>query len=584
MSYFNKDFADQLKERKFFVYLRRSSEDSEDRQIASIPRQLHEVEEEIINRYGLNVIKPFYEESRSAFKEGRPDFNDILQKAKAGEGDGVITWHANRLARNYGDGGKFVQTLSDGDIKIVLTCSGHFENTPRDLEYLMTEFTRAARDSGDKSEAVKSGNREKFFEEKWWLGPAKPGYLNVTDPITKEKYIKKDAERFPIIKKAIKLILEGFHTPMQALYKLNNKFGYRSRRTVRQGGKLMAKSGWYRLLSDPYYYGLMVRKEGEVMGKHEPMLLEEEFKKLQIILGSKGKSHYTKHEFPFKPVLKCTCGGAVTAEEKWQIICLNCKTKFHKAKGRDTCPECKILIEEMKSPKILHYVYLRCAKKVNPECTEKAVEIKEFEKQIDEELSKYEIPELFKEWAIKHLNEVNDAETQDRETIRLNLENGKTDKIKELDNLVKLKISPQNSDGSVLSDSEYDTQRKTILVELESFDRQLKGVDKERNKYHELSIKTFNFACYARHWFANGSVQDKTEILGTLGSNLILKDKKLLIQGQNPFFLIEKGKKEALEVAQKFEPSINAITWGNIFALEPVRSSWLGDRDLNPDK
>src|SRR3990167_4601979 len=104
MSYFNKDFADQLKERKFFVYLRRSSEDSEDRQIASIPRQLHEVEEEIINRYGLNVIKPFYEESRSAFKEGRPDFNDILQKAKAGEGDGVITWHANRLARNYGDG------------------------------------------------------------------------------------------------------------------------------------------------------------------------------------------------------------------------------------------------------------------------------------------------------------------------------------------------------------------------------------------------------------------------------------------------------------------------------------------------
>ena len=50
----------------------------------------------------------------------------------------------------------------------------------------MNEFTRATRDSDDKSEAVKRGNKDAFTEQRRWLGPAKPGYLNYTDEITKE--------------------------------------------------------------------------------------------------------------------------------------------------------------------------------------------------------------------------------------------------------------------------------------------------------------------------------------------------------------------------------------------------------------
>lgn len=249
MSYFYKDTIEKLHKMKFFVYLRRSSEDNEDRQIRSIPGQLHDITEFLIDKYHLKIIEPIYKESRTAFKAGRSDFNEMLQKLENGEADGVICWHANRLARNYGDGGRFVQFMSENKIKVVLTCQAMFENNPRDKEYLMTEFTRATRDSDDKSEAVKRGNREKFMEKKQWIGPAKQGYLNTTDPITKEKCIAVDPQRFSLLQKAARLILSEGYTPMQALDTLNNKWGYRTRKTVRQGGKPMCKSSF--ILSSP---------------------------------------------------------------------------------------------------------------------------------------------------------------------------------------------------------------------------------------------------------------------------------------------------------------------------------------------
>lgn len=585
MAYLDKETLEKVKGYRFFTYLRKSSEDSEDRQIASLPRQTHEVEDQVIKKYGLKIIKagsdkPYYEESRTAFKEGRPDFNDMIRRIDAGEADGVIVWHANRLARNYGDGGRFVQKVMDGKIKIVLTCYGFYENTPRDLEYLMTEFTRAARDSGDKSEAVKSGNRERFFEKKLWIGPAKPGYINYIDPITKEKTTPVDPDRFPLIQEAMRLILDGRSTPMEVWHWLNEEKGYRSKKTKRQGGKPMAKSGFYRMLSDPFYYGLMVRKQGETVatetGVHQPMIKKDEFDHLQIILGRKGRPHFTGHEFPYKSVLKCgECGGSITAEERWQIICPACKTKFHRGKKTDRCKGCALLIEEMKNPTILHYIHYHCTKKVHPDCSQGSITPGKLEQKIDETLKRFEIPEEFKDWAIKHLNELNDHEVQDRESVRQNFKGAYDDCVKKLDNLLKLKISPQNSNGDVISDEEYTNQRKSLLEEKQALLERINDTDARQNNWLELSERTFEFARYARYWFANGDVKTKTQILATLGSDITVKDRELAIDGQKAFFLIEKGLEEVRETAKALEPtkSMDELLQSGVF--EPLRSCWL---------
>ena len=70
----------------------------------------------------------------------------------------------------------------------------------------------------------------------------------------------------------------------------------------------------------------------------------------------------------------------------------------------------------------------------------------------------------------------------------------------------------------------------------------------------ELSSKTFDFACYARHWFNEGDLKTKTQILATLGKNLVIKDKKLLIDQHKPFFLIKKAKENITDYIEKLEP------------------------------
>lgn len=584
MAYYSNELIKFLRTLTLFAYVRKSSEDNEDRQVLSIPGQKKEIEEQLIGKYGLKIAG-YYEESQSAFKVGRPAFNEMLSRIEGLEAAGAISWHPNRFARNYQDGGRLVQLMLDKRLQIVLTCAGMFENNPRDRSYLMDEFTKATRDSDDKSEAVKRGNRMKLFERKIWVGPAKPGYLNFTDPLTKHKLITEDKNRNKMLSNAVHLILTGKHTPMEVLDLLNNQWNFRSRKTARQGGKPMAKSGFYKFLSDPYLYGLMVRREGEQMGKFKPMLEKEEFDKLQIILGRKGKARHTKHDLPYKQLLKCgSCGGSVTAEEKWQIICSNCKTKFHKAKNTDRCLECQTLIEDMKKPKILHYIHLHCTKRVHHDCPEGSIEINKLEKQVLDELVKYEIRPEFLEWAVAHINELNDSETETRQVSFENAQKALTDTEKRLDKLMDLYISPQNTDGKLLSEEELNKRRQPILQEKEDWIQKIDKLSQRQNNWHELTIRTFNFACYARYWFANGDIEKKLSIMAALGSNLTLKGKLFRINDLNPFMIIAEGKKEAEAILDTFEPNKKPEILSQIPIFEPLRLCMLPSRDSNPDK
>src|SRR5579872_7077439 len=116
MAFLDYDLQRQLQQSKPAKYLRRSSTDTEDKQMRSIEGQDEDLETDVIQRFGITNIQTFYE-SQSAFKEGRPQFNELIQQIELGNVDVVIIWHANRIARNYADGGRFVQLLADGKLK-----------------------------------------------------------------------------------------------------------------------------------------------------------------------------------------------------------------------------------------------------------------------------------------------------------------------------------------------------------------------------------------------------------------------------------------------------------------------------------
>ncbi len=64
----------------------------------------------------------------------------------------------------------------------------------------------------------------------------------------------------------------------------------------------------------------------------------------------------------------------------------------------------------------------------------------------------------------------------------------------------------------------------------------------------------FNFARYARIWFAKGDTETKRAIFACLGSHLIIKDRKLALTIKKPFKFIFEGLPKAEEELARLEP------------------------------
>jgi len=54
------------------------------------------------------------------------------------------------------------------------------------------------------------------------------------------------------------------------------------------GGKPLPRSSIYEILTNPFYYGWFEYNKELHQGKHESMISEDDFNRVQILLGRKG--------------------------------------------------------------------------------------------------------------------------------------------------------------------------------------------------------------------------------------------------------------------------------------------------------
>ncbi|HVZ58735.1 MAG TPA: recombinase family protein [Patescibacteria group bacterium] len=539
--------------RKYFIYARKSSE-SEDRQVLSIDSQIAELKE-LAQKLNLDIIEPVYKESQSAKEPGRPKFDALMQRILAGEAQGIVCWKLDRLARNPIDGGKVIWAIKQSGIDIV-TPSQTFNQQNENTLLMYMEFGVAQKFVDDLSKNVKRGLNTKA--EKGWLpSGAKAGYMNDKYAEKGSKTILPDPDRFPLIRKAWDAMLTGTYSVIEILRLLNSEWGYQTPKHKRIGGKPMSRSQIYKTLTDPFYYGEFEYPTGSGIwrqGKHEPMITRDEFDKVQRLLGRKGRPRPRTRSFDYTGLLECgECHAMITAEEKFQIICPECKHKFA-SQNKSACPKCQVPIEEMKNPTLLHYVYYHCTKRKDPNCTQKSVRVEKLDKEIDKTLARLQISERFKDWAIKYLNELNDKESEDNVSVLKFLQSANEDIETRLNNLLKLKISPQNADGGLLSDEDYRAEKERLGNEKKKISEKLGGNNYQAEHWRETAEKTFDFACHARYWFANGDRQTKREILAGLGSNLELYDRSVRINLEKPLQFIELAMNEEPTIAEMFEP------------------------------
>jgi DNA invertase Pin-like site-specific DNA recombinase len=536
---------------RYFIYCRKSSE-SEGRQVLSLDSQEKELKE-TAERYSLQVIRVFRESKSAKAPDKCPIFAEMTACIKRGEAQGILCWKLDRLARNPDEAGKIIGMLQREEIKHIKTNEKDY--SPDDNSVLSyVEFGIANQFIRDLSKNVKRGLRAKL-DKGWRPNLAPLGYLNETR-VKGEGRIIKDPERFPLVKKMWELMLTGSYTPLKILDIAVNKWGFKTR-----SGKALSKSMIYRIFTTSFYSGLFKFPEGSgnwYKGNHEPMITPEEYDRIQMLLGRKGKPRPKKYDFAFRGLMRCgECGCTITVDQKNQIICSKCKRKFS-SNHRHECPKCMTAIEQMKRPTILQYTYYHCTKKKG-KCNQGSVEIKDMEKQINEVLSKIQISKRFKDLALKYLREENDKEIASREAIISSQRRTYEGCLKKLDNLFQLKISPLNVDGSLLSDEDYAKQKSQLMKEKIRLEAILNDTSGKLERWLDIAEKTFDFACNARYMFETGDFEIKSQILQVLGSNLILKDKKLSIDLKKPFSAIEKISCGIPEVKAGFEPEKSGV-------------------------
>lgn len=520
-----------------FIYCRKSSED-EDRQVLSNESQEKEMAP-IALRDGLTVLDKIKEEASAKTAGARPRFNEMVKRISKGEGNAILCWHLNRLSRNASDAAVLVDLMDQGKLMEIRTPGQTFKNTPGD-KFLITLFCSQAKlENDNKGVDVKRGLKTKAAMG-LYPGLAPMGYLNDKTKNRGERDLYNDPDRFALVKKMWQMMLSGTHTPSQIVDIANEKWGFRSRKTKKQGGHPLNLNTLYHIFHNPFYYGWFEFPAGSgkwYQGKHEPMITKAEFERVQMILGRNGNPRAKDRLFPYTGVIRCgACTGMVTAEEKHHVRCTVCGRKFTYT-ALDHCPGCNTPVAEMRKPQFHDYTYYHCSRRKGGKCREASVEVADLENQIENHLRSIRISDTWTEWALQHLREIHEEDIKTLKAADTSRERAVAECTASLESLVRLKTSAANADGSLLSDEEYSKRRRELLQTKETL-QSPEAQKMEAERALRQSEEAFEFARSALKTFTEGDLRAKKEVLLAMGSNQCLKDKRLMIQANQPFVLI----------------------------------------------
>jgi site-specific DNA recombinase len=258
---------------------------------------------------GAEIAHEFVEPGRSATSiENRPVFQEMLAWLKANRNsvDYLVVYHFNRLFRSTIDAAITKQQLTKLGVRIVSTAMDLGDTPESQMVEMILHAVDEYRVKADGADiAYKMGAKAKNGGT---IGRARLGYLNARDMSEGRNIgiVEVDPERAPFMVSAFELYATGDFN-LETLAEELSLRGLRTRPSGRHPAGPVSTTKLAVLLRDPYYLGYVTYKGELIKGRHEPLISQELFDRVQAVLdgrGGRGERRRRHHHY-LKGALWC---------------------------------------------------------------------------------------------------------------------------------------------------------------------------------------------------------------------------------------------------------------------------------------
>lgn len=260
-------------------------------------------------RENIDIVA-HYQDDHSAKDFNRPEFQKMLSdlRQKKLRANLLLCVRMDRFSRNATDTLNMIQELKSFGISLKLIEGEYDLSVPENLIPYMLNVVLPQVENERRGLNTKRGMRQANREGRY-TGKAPKGYKNIRED---GKGLIVQDHNADFVREAFEVFSTGLYSRDQVLHMLRKK------------GFKCSKNQFGLLLRNPAYIGKVTIKawkdepEEIVDGLHEPLVSEELFNRVQLILdkrqGTKKKWNCLDPRFPLRGHLTCrVCGGYLTA-------------------------------------------------------------------------------------------------------------------------------------------------------------------------------------------------------------------------------------------------------------------------------
>ena len=277
----------------------------------SIPAQ-RDANQRKADELGARVVREFIDAGESARSADRDGLQDMLAFIAATRVQFCLVHKLDRLARNRADDVKIHESLISSGVKLV-SATESIDQTPSGMLVHGIMSSIAEFYSRNLATEVTKGLTQKVAQGGTPMR-APIGYLNVrrTDDNGREiRTVEVDPERAPLIRWAVEHYAEG-ETSVTGLLRELTARGLLTVPTPKRPSKPLGKNTLYKLLTNPYYAGVIRYKGVLHPGAHEPLIEPALFDQVQSLLKARNAqaTRHVQHAHHLKGLLHCgSCGS-----------------------------------------------------------------------------------------------------------------------------------------------------------------------------------------------------------------------------------------------------------------------------------